>query len=629
MTNASEKKPNLIFRAFSFIWRLIERLVKGIQVLIFLFVLLLFISVFSGMSGRGVTVADSAALIVAPVGVLVEQAAGEPLDRALLRMQDGETQTVVREVVESLQRAAQDDRIKVAVLLTDYLQGGGLSKHQDIAVALDEFRASGKQVIAMGDSYNQSQYFLASHADEIYMHDFGFVLIQGYGYYKAYFAEALDKLQVDINVFRAGEFKSFVEPYLRNDMSEEDKLSSERWLQALWSVWKRDVADARGLDRDLLDLYINNTVDVLKASAGDAAVAAVNAGLVDGLKNHQEFRDYMIAKVGVSSEQSDTFEQINHRAYLSATEFENSADEEKAADSKVAVIVASGEIIDGEASPGMIGSDTLVRLIRQTANDEDVKAVVLRVDSPGGSMFASEVVLDQLESLQQSGRPLVASMSSTAASGGYYISMVADEIWAAETTISGSIGVGAMFPTFQRSLGALGVSVDGIGTTPLAGQLTPARELNEGARALLEVSVQSAYDVFTAKVAETRDIDPARIDELAEGRVWVGEDAYRLGLVDQLGNIDEAVNAAAVMAGLAEGEYETVYVERELSFGERVLLQYARLLGMLFAMFDVSPQNTIALQLRNIFGDLEQQLTAFSRWNDPRGIYYHCLCEVR
>ena len=275
MTNASAKKPNFIFRTFSFIWRLIERLVKGIQVLIFLFVLVLFISVFSGMSGRGVTVADSTALIVAPVGFLVEQAAGEPLDRALLKMQDGETQTVVREVVESLHRAAQDERIKVAVLLTDYLQGGGLSKHQDIAAALDEFRASGKQVIAMGDSYNQSQYFLASHADEIYMHDFGFVLIQGYGYYKAYFAEALDKLQVDINVFRAGEFKSFVEPYLRNDMSEEDKLSSERWLQALWSVWKRDVADARGLDRDLLDLYINNTVDVLKASAGDAAVAAV------------------------------------------------------------------------------------------------------------------------------------------------------------------------------------------------------------------------------------------------------------------------------------------------------------------------------------------------------------------
>jgi protease-4 len=627
MTETTAKKANPIVRAFGFIWRVIERIVKSIQVLIFLFVILMLVSIFSSMSGKGTAVPESAALIVAPVGFLVEQAEGEPLDRALMEMQDGQTQTVVREVVASLDHAADDDRIKVAVLLTDYLQGGGLSKYQDIAVALDNFRASGKQVIAMGDSYNQSQYFLAAHADEIYMHDFGFVLIEGFSYFKAYFADAIEKLQVDVNVFRVGEFKSFVEPYLRNDMSAEDKLASERWLQGLWSVWKRDVAAARGLEPSSLDAYINNMVGLLEDANGDAGIAALDAGLVDGLMSHQAFRNYMIEKVGVSAEEQDTFEQINHLTYLYATKGE--ADPEPTTESKVAVIIASGEIVDGEASPGTIGSATLARLIRQATNDESVAAVVLRVDSPGGSMFASEVVLDQLEALKASGRPLVASMSSTAASGGYYISMVADEIWAAETTISGSIGVGAMFPTFQRSLNSLGVSIDGIGTTAMAGQLSPTRELGDEARALLDVSVRSAYDVFTSKVAEARGIDPGRMDELAQGRVWIGEDAYRLGLVDELGDMNAAVSSAAAMAGLAEGDYETIYIERELTFGEQVLLQYARALGMLFAAVDVNPQSGIAQQLQYLFGDLEQSLSVFSRWNDPRGIYYHCLCELR
>jgi protease-4 len=627
MTETTAKKANPIVRAFGFIWRVIERIVKSIQVLIFLFVILMLVSIFSSMSGKGTAVPESAALIVAPVGFLVEQAEGEPLDRALMEMQDGQTQTVVREVVASLDHAADDDRIKVAVLLTDYLQGGGLSKYQDIAVALDNFRASGKQVIAMADSYNQSQYFLAAHADEIYMHDFGFVLIEGFSYFKAYFADAIEKLQVDVNVFRVGEFKSFVEPYLRNDMSAEDKLASERWLQGLWSVWKRDVAAARGLEPSSLDAYINNMVGLLEDANGDAGIAALDAGLVDGLMSHQAFRNYMIEKVGVSAEEQDTFEQINHLTYLYATKGE--ADPEPATESKVAVIIASGEIVDGEASPGTIGSATLARLIRQATNDESVAAVVLRVDSPGGSMFASEVVLDQLEALKASGRPLVASMSSTAASGGYYISMVADEIWAAETTISGSIGVGAMFPTFQRSLNSLGVSIDGIGTTAMAGQLSPTRELGDEARALLDVSVRSAYDVFTSKVAEARGIDPGRMDELAQGRVWIGEDAYRLGLVDELGDMNAAVSSAAAMAGLAEGDYETIYIERELTFGEQVLLQYARALGMLFAAVDVNPQSGIAQQLQYLFGDLEQSLSVFSRWNDPRGIYYHCLCELR
>jgi protease-4 len=618
---------NPITRVFGFIWRLIERLVKGIQVLIFLFVVVLVLSALSGLSGGGITIADSGALVIAPSGFLVEQAEGEPLDRALLEMEDGDGQTIVREVIKSLELAAEDDRIQAVVLLPGYLQGGGLSKQQAIAAALDKYRATGKRVISMSDSYDQSQYYLAAHADEIYMHDFGFVLIEGFGYFKTYFADALENLKVDVNVFRVGEYKSFVEPYLRNDMSEEDKEASERWLQGLWSVWERDVAAARGIEPQVLDRYINDVVSVLKESGGDAGQAAVTAGLVDGLMNHQDFRKYMIDAVGASVEEPDTFEQIDYQSYLIAVERENGIDETEAT-SNVAVIVASGEIVDGEASPGTIGSATLVRLIRQVTNDDSVAAVVLRVDSPGGSMFASEVVLDQLQELKASGRPLVASMSSVAASGGYYISMEADEIWAAETTISGSIGVGAMFPTFQRSLNKLGVTIDGFGTTRLSGQLSAVMPLGDEARELLDVSVHSAYDVFITKVAAARDMDIERVDEIAQGRVWIGEDAYQLGLVDELGGLDAAVASAAKLAGLAEGEYDTVYVERELTVAEKVLLQYARLLGMFFATSD-SPSGGVATILQRLVGSIESELAVLQTWNDPRGIYYHCMCEVR
>ena len=253
---------------------------------------------------------------------------------------------------------------------------------------------------------------------------------------------------------------------------------------------------------------------------------------------------------------------------------------------------------------------------------------MLQVDSPGGSMFASEVVLDQLQHVRAQGKPVVASMSSVAASGGYYISMAANEIWAAETTISGSIGVGAIFPTFQRSIGSLGVNVDGIGTTEFAGQLSPVRELGKDARRLMDISVRSAYDVFIGKVAEARSMEADRVDEIAQGRVWIGGDALELGLVDNIGGIEDAISAAARIAGLSEDGYRVEYVQRQLSPAELVLLQYARLLGALFSYGDVG-QGGAAELMRGWLKSLEREMGAFAAWNDPRGIYYHCLCELR
>lgn len=608
---------------FGYLWRFIERLVKAVQVIFFLFIVVFFVAVFSGRSGVAISVPEKAALIIAPDGVLVEQAAGEGLDVALSQMQGGQGQTAVRDIVASLRRAASDERIAAVVLAPDFLAGGGLSKLQEVAGAIAEFKTSGKPVIAMSDSYNQAQYHFVAGADEIYMHDFGFVLIEGFGYYKAYFAEAIEKLNIDVNVFRVGEFKTFVEPYLRNDMSAQDKQDAARWLESLWSAYRRDVAAARGLEPADLDRYINDGVTLLREADGNAGEAAISAGLVDGLKSRQEFRDYMIERVGVDAERSDSFAHIDFRTYLAATEFEQT--QQADAEAKVAVIVASGEIIDGDAPPGTIGGDSLARLIRLAQRDNSVRAVVLQIDSPGGSMFASEVVLDQLQALQASGKPYVASMSSVAASGGYYIAMAADEIWAAETTVSGSIGVGAIFPTFQRSLESIGVNVDGFGTAPLAGQMSPLMELGEEGRQLLDISVRSAYDTFINKVAEHREMDRSRVDELARGRIWIGADAKEVGLVDELGTLDAAVASAAALAGLRDGSWDVKYIAEPLSFAEQLLMQYLELLQQLFAKFNGSAGFLQVLE--RLGGDPDVIIPDPAGWNDPRGIYYHCMCR--
>jgi protease-4 len=601
-------------------------LIKAVQALFFLIFLVLVIAVVGGLGGAVVTVPDSAALIIAPSGVLVEQVEGEPLDQLLASSQGaGQGQTVVREVVESLRLAAADERIQAVVLLPDSLAGGGLSKLQRIGAALDEFRASGKKVIAMADGYDQAQYYLAAHADEIYMHDFGVVVIEGYGYFRAYFAEAIDKLNVDVNVFRVGEFKSFVEPYTRNTMSDEDKVAARRWLEALWSMWRRDVAAARGMTVAALDDYINGVVAALKATGGDAAAAAVNAGLVDGLKSNTEFRAYMADLVGTAEETPDGYTNIDYATYLVAREFERRADPEP--EHQVAILVASGNIVDGEAAPGTVGSATLARLIRQVANDSDVDALVLRIDSPGGSMFASEVILDELQALQASGKPLVASMGSVDASGGYYIAMHADEIWAAESTISGSIGVGSIFPTFQRTLGSVGVTVDGFGLTGLAGQFSGVQEISAETRELFEVSVASAYDLFISKVAAAREMDTQRVDEIARGRVWIGADARDIGLVDELGGIDAAVAAAARLAGLEEGSWEPVYVAEPLSVAEKLLLQYASLLQQLFGSVQLGADGVLGRLLR-AHAVVQSELESLAAWNDPRGLYLHCFCAI-
>lgn len=623
-----------------FIFRFLGNLLRAIwyglntlrRILHLILLLALFAVLLAGAIGQPKAVPSSAALVINPSGTLVEQLEGSPLDRALADLNNqAPPQTLVREITDSLDRAATDDRIKVVVLDLDSLQGGGLAKLQTIGDKIQKVRDSGKRVIAVGSGYTRDQYYLASRADEVIMHELGLVYLEGYDYYRTFFRSAIEKLQVDLNVFRVGEFKSFVEPFIRDDMSAEDRAASQVWLAGLWSAWEQDVAAARQLKPGALQSYADELASRIEAEKGNAALAAVNAGLVDKLMGRPDVDDYLIDLVGESPADDGSYSAIDFRAYAMATGIEQRLQDSK--ERNVAVIVASGQIMDGEAAPGVIGGDTLAAEIRSARLDDAVDAVVLRIDSPGGSMFASEVIFDEVEALKAAGKPVVASMSSVAASGGYYIAMLADEIWARDTTITGSIGVGALVPTIPRTLDKLGIHVDGFGTTRLAGQLRADRPLGEDARRLLTASVEDAYRIFVGKVAESRKLTFEQADEVARGRVWTGADARERGLVDQIGGLDEAVEAAAALAGLEEGTYGRRYIQPKLSLLQRLgaelgaqAVRAADRIGL--GPFLAGLRGPGAGVVSDVVTRLDRELTLLSRFNDPRGIYAHCLCVI-
>lgn len=618
------------------IFRLLKNLARAVwrgldtlrRVLHLILLVGLFIVLLAGSLGRQTPLPPSAALLINPTGVLVEQLEGSPVDRAIAQIRgDLPPQTLLKDIVDSLERAVDDDRIKAVVLQLDGLEGGGLAKLQDVGRALDEVRAAGKPVIAVGNGFTRDQYYLAARADEIIMHSFGLVYLEGYEYYRTFFRGAIDKLKVDLNVFRVGEYKSFVEPYIRDDMSEEDKEASRRWLTALWTSWQHDVAAGRSITPEAISAYANGLPRLLEQTGGDAAKAAVEAGLVDKLMSRTEAEAYLIGVAGEDPFEESTFSAVDFRSYAHALRLETPFTAGRTGN--VGVIIAAGTIVDGPAPPGTVGGDTLAAQLRDARLDDAVDAVVIRIDSPGGSMFASEIIFEEIEALKAAGKPVVASMSSVAASGGYYIAMLADEIWASDTTITGSIGVGALFPTVQRSLDSLGIHVDGIGTTELAGQLRLDRKLGDDARRVLDLSVNDAYRIFVGKVAESRGMSVERADSIARGRVWIGRDAHDFGLVDELGGLEDAIASAAAQAGLEENSYGVRYLEPKLSFMQRLAMEFiigARRVAAR-AGFDAALEPSPGFVKRTL-GLLDRQVKELARFNDPRGIYYHCFCVV-
>jgi protease-4 len=615
-------RKNPLVRLLSAVWSGADGLRKVLHLVLLLF---LFIAFFGAMSGAPPVLPKKAALVIHPNGFLVEQYEGDPLDRALAELAgDGRPQTVVQDIVDALEFAKEDDRIQVVYLELSSLLGAGLSKLQHVAAAIEDFKLSGKPVIASADFFSQQGYYLAAHADEVYLHPDGLLIMRGFGRFRNYFRDAIELLRIDWNVFRVGTHKSFVEPYTRMDMSDEDREATMRLIDQLWTLYQLDVETARGLEDGTISAFTGNFLENVRATGGDIAIAAKEHGLVDELLTRTEVRNLLIDQVGADADQADTFSSAGMYDYLAQMRLLSGS---KAGVENVAVIVAAGEILFGTQPPGRIGGDSTAALLRQAHNDDSVKAVVLRVDSPGGSSFASEIITDEIKALQAEGIPVVASMSSVAASGGYAISMNADRIFASPSTITGSIGIFGMFPTYQRTLDAIGIATDGIGSTQWSGELRPDREMSGHARQLFQLVIDDGYDDFISDVAASREMEKGDVDLIGQGQVWTGMDALNNGLVDELGGLDEAIAAAAELAGIEDTEFGIKNIDHEMSAMEQLfvdLLSMAARTGIDMSSLVGRP---------SVVEDLARQVGAKTesllRFNDPKGMYTHCLCDIR
>jgi protease IV len=607
---------------FKGVWRGLDGLRRVLHLIL---LLLIFGFIIGALRGSLPHLPAKAALFIQPVGEIVEQRSGDPIEIAFNQARGvGDTQTLLWDLTESIRAAASDDRVLAIVLHTDFLAGAGQPTMEEVVSAMRKFRASGKKIIAYGTSFTQAQYYLAAHADEVYLDPTGEVLIEGYERYRMYYKGLLDKLGVDMHLFRVGEYKSAAEDMVRTDMSAQDRAESQTYLNALWKSYKDAVAKARGLESEVIEQYTNGYIDALRSNAGDAARVALEAGLVTALKTEDEVTARLVQLVG-PDEDEHHYPVVEFSDYVRVHRAEQQL--HNADGGRVAVVIASGEIVDGEQPPGTVGGLTAAALLRDARDNEEIAAVVLRVNSPGGSVLASEQIYREVAGLRAAGKPVVISMGDVAASGGYYVAAPADEIVASATTITGSIGIFSTVPTVDRTLGKIGVTVDGVGTTALSGKLRTDRPMDPALREYVQLTIERGYELFLAHVAQGRGKTRDAVNEIAQGRVWTGQDAKDRGLVDTLGGYDDAVKAAAKRAKLPDG-YDVQRMEPDLSWAEQLALQLrvsaARVSGKVLGPAVNSVQKSLAP-----LAGLQKEYARIERMMASARPLAYCFCEVK
>lgn len=602
---------NTFTRILKGAWGIIDSSRKVVVNLLFLVIVIALLAMV--FSSDGPKIAKTTALVINPQGQLVEQLTAKSLDH-IIEEARGVTisETLLKDVIDAIEAAESDDRIKVLVLNLNSFTGARLTKLQDVATAISKFKMSGKKVIAMSDFYGQDAYYLAAHADEIITHKMGGVMLEGFGRYRMYYKEGIDKLGLDVHIFKVGTFKSAVEPYLRNDMSDYAKEANEEWMGDLWQNYLNEVAAARGIKPEKLNEYAQEVTGLVAEAKGDTTKTSLDFGLVDQALTRIEASEYLIGLVG-ENEESHSYNMVGLQEYVTTLDGDRFGRAAKG--DKVGVIVARGTILDGTQPAGTIGGDSTAALIRQARNDESVKAIVLRVDSGGGSAFASEVIRRELEKARADGKPVIASMGSVAASGGFWISTSSDQIWAHPSTITGSIGIFGMFPTYQKPLAEhLGIRVDGISTAPLAGIRTD-RELPTEVGDMIQQIIEKGYREFLDRVAESSGMTTEEVNKVAQGRVWSGKDAFDRGLVDNLGTLDDAIAAAAKLAKLGD-DYVIGYIEKEEEFQDKVMRQLTSK-----AITSLNQNTSRASALDGMLRKIERAAADFGALNDPNHAY--------
>lgn len=564
-----------IARFFKGLWdamNFTRRLVFNL--LFFGFLLLILAAI--GAGDRARPLLDRTTLVIAPEGALVEQYSCDPISRGLAQATGGEDcrEVQLRDLLRALDAARTDKRIERVLLRTDRMAFSGYASLREVADAVAKVRAAGKQVVAFGESFDQAQYLLAAQANEVYLDPMGGVILEGLGRYRQYYRQGLqDKLGVDVHVFKVGEYKSAVEPYVLDAASPEAKEADLYWMSDVWQRYLGDIAKLRKTTPVQLAADVDALPADLSAAHGDLGRYALDKKLVDGLKTQEEVEDLLVQRGVADDDAEGGFRGVDLGAYLGHIDRAIEAVDERP---QVAIVVAEGEITGGEQPPGTIGGESTAALLRDARDDEKVKSVVLRVDSPGGEVFASEQIRREVVALQKAGKPVVVSMGDLAASGGYWISMNADRIYADPSTITGSIGIFGMIPTIPRTLDKIGVHTDGVGTTRLAGAFDITRPLAPEVGQVIQTVIDKGYRDFTGRVAAARKRSVEQIDTIARGRVWSGAQARERGLVDAFGGLDAAIADAAQRAKLGQPDrYRVRYVEKAATPFERFFSRFA------------------------------------------------------
>ena len=540
--------------------RAIWKLLVGIKdALVLLFMLLFFGLLYAGLSAKPQPVTDGV-LALDLNGVVVE----EPSKVQLSELAGGSRMKEyrLRDLVAALDEARDDDRVKAVALDLDGFVGGGQTAMSDLSDALRRVRASGKPVIAYAVGYSDDGYLLGAAASEVWLNPLGAVLIAGPGGSNLYCKGLLDKLGVTANVYRVGTYKAAVEPLIRNDMSPEAKENYQAFGQALLESWRETVMRARPKAR--IDGFLKDMPGAVDAAGGDMAKAALDAGLVDKVADRRAFEARLAELGGEDDDAPGGFKRIKLASYIDEKV-------DSRADGPIGVVTVAGTIVDGKAPEGTAGGDSIASAIEKGLSDGGLKALVVRVDSPGGSVLASERIRQAILAAKEQDLPVVVSMGNVAASGGYWVATPADFIYAEPSTITGSIGVFGIIPSFEGTLTKLGLGADGIKTTPLSGEPDLLKGPSPEADRLIQASVESIYRRFLGVVSQSRRKPPAEIDKIAQGRVWDGGTARQLGLVDGFGGMEEAVAKAAELAKLDKSERGVRYLERPRSFRDSLL----------------------------------------------------------
>jgi protease-4 len=608
-----------IRRFFSVFWQTLDTGRRMVSNLLFLLVVsFVLAAIYLNLPKK---IEDRTALLLNFKGALVEQHSASV--KSLLTLtsdQNPKGDTQLRDVLQVLDAASHDAKIGSVVLMLDDMESAGLPALREVAMALERFKASGKPVIAWGANFDQRQYFLAAHANEIYMDPMGQVLLEGFGHYQNYYRDALDKLGITVNLMRVGTFKSFAEPYIANGPSPAALEADRTVFDALWHSYTQSVEKARKLNPGSIDQSIESLPQDMAAAKGDTGKIALQLHWIDGLKTRNDLKKLMTEK-GAPDKDGTSFRQVSFQDYLSRQVTPRTGN-------AVGVVIAEGEIHDGEAQPGTIGGLSTAALIHSAREDDHIKAIVLRVNSPGGSAYASELIRRELELTRAAGKPIIVSMGNLAASGGYWITLAADEVIADPDTVTGSIGVFALIPTADRLMAKLGVHTGGVTTTWLADAHNPLRTLDPRFGAVIQSSVEHIYDEFTRRTALARKTTVEKIDAVAQGRIWTGKQALERGLVDRTGSFDDALQSAAQRAQLSPG-YRVAYFDEEATGFQRWL-----------KMFNLSPEDFLGRSARlpltmvglspaaGVIADPLVELSSLASGGKNFVTLTHCLCQA-